>query len=212
MKQLQYQVVTDKSIMETKVYLLALAKGPLQQDIYDIINASIDNLALQRKLTKRKDIMLFIFNSIKKTLDKATQLEDFEQHLVYLNILLDPHFKPMLQYKYNLFQTIIKNNNFTPDTYCILRHLIQWNKKQIPDFIKYVVARLPIGEQQYHTLATAIHCIEGQYKQAYQHLTIIEFDYCLEPYRQGLYHYSVYKYYKLIERRRKKAAILVFGK
>lgn len=212
MKQLNYELATNKSIMETKLYLLSLAKGRLQQDIHDIVNGSIDNQTLQKNLSKRKDIILFIFSSIKKTLDEVTQLEDFEEHLVYMNILIDPHFKPMLLYKYNLFQNIIKIRSFTGDTYCILRHLIQWGKKQLPDFIQYISDRLHIEEEQYHALATSIYCIEGQYKLAYKHLSFIEFDYRLEPYRQRLYHYSIYKYYKVIERHTKKVSMPVFGK
>lgn len=212
MKQANYEQATNKSIMETKLYLLSLAKGPLQQEIHDIVNTSIDNQTLQRKLSKRKDITLFIFSKIKKALDKATQLEEFEEHLVYMNILINRHFKPMLLYKYNLFQDIIKVSSFTSDTYCILRHLIQWKKKQLPDFIQYISDRLHIEEEPYHAFATSIYCIEGQYKLAYKHLTFIELDYRLEPYRQRLYHYSIYKYYKVIERHTKKVAIPIFSK
>ena len=42
MKLRNYEQVTDKSIVEVKRYLLDHSQGCYQQDIYDIMNASID--------------------------------------------------------------------------------------------------------------------------------------------------------------------------
>ena len=208
MKQQNYSSITDKSIMEVKMYVLQLVSGKLEQDIHDIINSSIDTTKLQKRIMKRKDIALYIFICIKKQIDAAKSFIEIEEHLIYLNILLDSCFKPVMNYKYNLFQYIL----ITVETYCILRHLIKWNKKQLPDFLEYMKNSIGIIEEQFHLLATTIYCIEQNYKLAYVHLTYIEFDYSLEKYRHSLQWYSPYKYYKIIEHRNKGSLLPLFNK
>lgn len=212
MKQRDYYLVTDKSIIEVKMFVLSFVEGTLKQDIHDIINSSIDIHNLQKRIMKRKDIALYIFTCIKKQIDIAETFIEMEEYLIYMNLLLDSCFKPVLSYKYNLFQYILTKGAFTIDTYCILRHLISWNKKQLPNFLEYMKNRLYINEEQFHLLATTIYCMEQNYKLAYKHLSYIEFDYSLEMYRHSLQCYSPYKYYKIIEHKTKGVLLPQFSK
>lgn len=200
MKKQSYQDITDKSIIDIKIYTLAIAPLRYKQEIDDIVNTSIDEYSLKKKLNQRKDIALAIFSNIKKCLDEAKTLTELEEHIIYMNILLDAYFKPVISYKYNLFQYLVKKQYFTIDTYCILRHLIVFNKTIVPEFISYMAKQTHVSLQRYHYLAIAIYCIEQDYKRAYEHVSYVIFDDELEVYRQGLYNYSPYKYYRYIEK------------
>lgn len=63
-----YEQMTDVSIMEVKTYLLIHSDGIYQQDIYDLMNTCIDVFQLKRKLNKRKDIQLWLFQILKDIL------------------------------------------------------------------------------------------------------------------------------------------------
>ena len=98
-----YEQMTDVSIMEVKTYLLIHSDGIYQQDIYDLMNTCIDVFQLKRKLNKRKDIQLWLFSNIKRYIDCSLSYNEMEYHLVMMNLLINQHFKPLVEYKYNLF-------------------------------------------------------------------------------------------------------------
>lgn len=200
MKKQSYQSITDKTITDIKVYTLAIAPSRYEQEVADIVNTSIDAYSLKKKLNQRKDIALAIFINIKKCLDQADSLLELEEHLVYMNILLDAYFKPVVSYKYNLFQYLVKEQYFNIDIYCILRHLIKFNNAILPEFIRYMTKLSNQSSYSYHYLATTIYCIEHDYKKAYQHIQYISFDNELEVYRRRLYNYSPYKYHRCIQK------------
>ena len=191
-----YECITDKSIIEVKVYLLMNAKGLFKQEIHDIINSSIDIKQIRNNISKRKDIELYLFTRIKKLLDASESLTELEEHLVFMNILLNNSFKPMICYKYNLFNYITDSRGFTIDNYCILRHLIKFDYKQLSQFIKYMCQRFNVNDEHY--LSSNILLLEKQYKLAYKHLVYIQFDDGLEKYKNSLYYYSPRKFEKYI--------------
>lgn len=192
-----YECVVEKSIVEVKEYLLKMATGRFEQDIYDIINCSIDNRQLKQNIQKRKDVELDIFLKIKKMLDNSTTLDVVEKHLIFINILLDDEYKPLIKYKYNLFNYIIDRQGFTIENYCILRHLIKFNSKQLPQFIIYMCNRLNLNDHNYIT--SNILLLEKEYKLAYKYLAHIELDDNLKKYQPGLYNYSPRKFNKYIK-------------
>lgn len=198
-----YERCTDKSITEVKLYILLLMHAEQYQEIHDIVNRSINIKQLQRRINKRGDISLQIFNNIKKKIDQATNFMEVEDHLVFMNVLLSPTFGPVISYKYNIFERVIYNSDFTLQTYCILRHLLILNKGEFSDFIMCMCHMANKTEQEFHYLATEILCIEQQYDDAYQHIEHVTFDEHLEKYKSALYHYSPYKFRKGIAPSRK---------
>jgi hypothetical protein len=138
---------------------------------------------------------------LKKALDEADTLTILEEHLVYLNILLDPLFSPVVRYKYNLFQYIVLHQDFTVQSYCILRHLLKFKLQNLNEFITYMCERSHKSKEEYHYLAGEIYCIEHLYDDAYEHLKYVSFDEYLERYKFALYQYSPYKFKKIIEHR-----------
>lgn len=212
MEYLNYERRVNKSITEVKMYLLLLIDGECQQEIHDLLNKSIDNKQLQKKIRKRTDIALLLFTKIKKALDQADTLEILEDHLVYLNILLDPLFPPVVSYKYNLFQYLINNEDFTGQTYCLLRHLIKFEYHGISDFILYMCQKTNKTNTEYHYLATEIFCIEQLYGDAYHHLQYVTFDEYLQTYKFGLYQYSPYRFKKIMKPKRRRLQQVILNR
>ncbi|MGN1181524.1 MAG: hypothetical protein ACI4SR_00845 [Faecalibacillus sp.] len=199
MKIRSYEQVTDKSIIEIKMYLIMHSQGVYQQDIHDIMNASIDVYQLKRKLNKRHDIQLWLFSEIKKSIDDSQSYDEIENHLIMMNLLIDQYYKPLLEYKYNLFYYILKRKEFTIDIYCLLRHLIKYKAIKLDEFIKSITALKTISEYDYHHISSEILLLEKQYRHAYLHLPYIEFDQSLKKFEKALYNYSPYKFQRLIQ-------------
>lgn len=212
MKKQRYQKVTNKSIVEVKGYVLNMDFGEVSQEIWDIVNTSIDAYILRKKIMQRKDIALILFHKIKKAIDNADSYEEIEEHLVYMNILLDNRFLPVTRYQYNLFWLIVSQQALTPETYCLLRHLIKYSEKQLPTFIDYLHQKLEMSVKTYHQVATAIFCIEQCYRQAYRHLSYIGWDDSLLEYQKGLENHSPYKFYMLTKTKKQHHLQLEFNR
>lgn len=207
-----YEKSMDKSIIEIKIYVLLLIEGTYKQEIHEVINNSIDIKQLQRNIKRRQDISLLLFMKIKKALDEAETLQMLEEHLVYMNILLDPLFSPVVSYKYNLFQYLMKQQDFDLQTYCILRHLIQFKNHRLPEFIDYMCNKDTMSQEEYHLLASEIFCLEHLYDDAYEHVSFVGTNTNLERYKLALYKYSPHKYKKIIQTQRKGLLRLIFNR
>lgn len=185
-----YETVTDKDIIEVKKYILEISESYWLQDLHDIINHSIDINILKKKINKRKDLQLVIFSKIKKLVDNSISLNEMENHLIYMNILLDIHYQPLLIYKYNLLNHIVNNGGFSIETYCLLRHLIKFNNKVIESFVETLANRLNLSMERYHYLASYILLLEKNYKKSYSHLEYIIIDQEIERFLPALYNFS----------------------
>ena len=131
MKLRSYQRATNKSIIEVKRYLLEMSKGIYEQDIHDIMNQCIDTYQLKKKLNKRKDIQLWLFTNIKKAIDHSVSFDDIENHLIYMNHLIQSTYQPLLEYKYKLFYYILDQVSFSVESYCLIRHLLKFKTPDI---------------------------------------------------------------------------------
>lgn len=191
-----YETITDKDIIEVKKYILEISESYWLQDLHDIINHSIDINMLKKKINKRKDLQLVIFSKIKKLVDNSISLNEMENHLIYMNILLDVHYQPLLIYKYNLLNHIVNNGGFSIETYCLLRHLIKFNNKVIESFVETLANRLNLSMERYHYLASYILLLEKNYKKSYWHLEYIIIDQEIERFLPALYNFSPRLYNK----------------
>lgn len=191
-----YETITDKDIIEVKKYILEISESYWLQDLHDIINHSIDINMLKKKINKRKDLQLVIFSKIKKLVDNSISLNEMENHLIYMNILLDVHYQPLLIYKYNLLNHIVNNGGFSIETYCLLRHLIKFNNKVIESFVETLANRLNLSMERYHYLASYILLLEKNYKKSYWHLEYIVIDQEIERFLPALYNFSPRLYNK----------------
>lgn len=191
-----YETITDKDIIEVKKYILEISESYWSQDLHDIINHSIDINMLKKKINKRKDLQLVIFSKIKKLVDNSISLNEMENHLIYMNILLDVHYRPLLIYKYNLLNHIVNNGGFSIETYCLLRHLIKFNNKVIESFVETLANRLNLSMERYHYLASYILLLEKNYKKSYWHLEYIIIDQEIERFLPALYNFSPRLYNK----------------
>ena len=200
MEYMSYDKCTEKSITEVKMYILLLMDAEKFQDVHDIINGSIDIKQLQRKIRKRSDIVFQIFDKIKLKIDRSTDVYEIEYHVLFMNLLLCPTFVPLVKYKYNLFERVLSNGEFTVQTYCILRHLLSINKRELTDFVMYMCQISNKTPQEYHYLAIEILCIEHQFDNAYAHLEHVLCDEHIEKYKAVLYHYNPHKFKKATQR------------
>lgn len=192
-----YEQVIDKSIIDVKRYLLKHSQGYYQQDIHDIMNTSIDVSILKKKLNKRADIQLWLFTEIKKTIDQCLSYDDMEEHLIMMNLLISRYYRPLLEYKYRLFYYILDGSHLSLEIYCLLRHLIDYRKTNLEQFIKSIAVYQLYGEDEFHHLASEIYLLEQKYKQAYRHLPYVSFDRSLQRFERALYNYSPLQFEKL---------------
>lgn len=196
MKIQSYEKATDKDIIDVKKYLLKISESYWQQDIHDIINSSMDIKIIRKKINQRKDLQLVVFCKIKKLLDASVSLSEMEEHLVFMNILLDLQYRPVLKYKYNLLNHIIDNGGLYVETYCLIRHLVKFNEKLIEPLLEALAKRLNLNFERYHYLACFILLLEKSYKRAYLHLGYITIDQNIEHFLPALYNFSPRLYLK----------------
>lgn len=202
MKVRSYQSVVEKNIVDVKRYLLQISEGYWLQDIHDIVNSSFEIKSIKKKINKKKNLQLIVFSKIKKLVDDSTCFDEIEYHLVFMNILLDKYYQPLLVYKYKLLNYIIENAGFCITTYCLIRHLIKYDKKILESFIETLSSRLNLSVERYHYLASYILLLEGCYKKAYLHLEYVTMDEYLKSFIPELRNYSwrLYrKYYNRID-------------
>ena len=202
MKVRSYQNVVEKNIVDVKRYLLQISEGYWLQDIHDIVNSSFEIKSIKKKINKKKNLQLIVFSKIKKLVDDSTCFDEIEYHLVFMNILLDKYYQPLLVYKYKLLNYIIENAGFCITTYCLIRHLIKYDEKILESFIETLSSRLNLSVERYHYLASYILLLEGCYKKAYLHLEYVTMDEYLKSFIPELRNYSwrLYrKYYNRID-------------
>lgn len=202
MKVRSYQSVVEKNIVDVKRYLLQISEGYWLQDIHDIVNSSFEIKSIKKKINKKKNLQLIVFGKIKKLVDDSTCFDEIEYHLVFMNILLDKYYQPLLVYKYKLLNYIIENAGFCITTYCLIRHLIKYDEKILESFIETLSSRLNLSVERYHYLASYILLLEGCYKKAYLHLEYVTMDEYLKSFIPELRNYSwrLYrKYYNRID-------------
>ena len=202
MKVRSYQSVVEKNIVDVKLYLLQISEGYWLQDIHDIVNSSFEIKSIKKKINKKKNLQLIVFSKIKKLVDDSTCFDEIEYHLVFMNILLDKYYQPLLVYKYKLLNYIIENAGFCITTYCLIRHLIKYDEKILESFIETLSSRLNLSVERYHYLASYILLLEGCYKKAYLHLEYVTMDEYLKSFIPELRNYSwrLYrKYYNRID-------------
>ena len=202
MKVRSYQSVVEKNIVDVKRYLLQISEGYWLQDIHDIVNSSFEIKSIKKKINKKKNLQLIVFSKIKKLVDDSTCFDEIEYHLVFMNILLDKYYQPLLVYKYKLLNYIIENAGFCITTYCLIRHLIKYDEKILESFIETLSSRSNLSVERYHYLASYILLLEGCYKKAYLHLEYVTMDEYLKSFIPELRNYSwrLYrKYYNRID-------------
>lgn len=190
MKVQSYQNIVDKDIVDVKRYLLQISEGYWLQDIHDIINSSFEIKSIKKKINKKKNLQLIIFSKIKKLIDDSMCFDEIEYHLVFMNILLDKYYQPLLVYKYKLLNYIIEKAGFCITTYCLIRHLIKYDEKILESFIEALSNRLNLSVERYHYLASYILLLEGCYKKAYVHLEYVTMDEYLKIFIPELRNYS----------------------
>lgn len=196
MKVQSYQNIVDRDIVDVKRYLLKISEGYWLQDIHDIINTSFEIKSIKKKINKKKNLQLIIFSKIKKLIDDSMCFDEIEYHLVFMNILLDKYYQPLLVYKYKLLNYIIEKAGFCITTYCLIRHLIKYDEKVLESFIETLSNRLNLSIERYHYLASYILLLEGCYKKAYLHLEYVTMDEYLKCFIPELRNYSFRLYRK----------------
>ena len=120
------------------------------------MNTCIDVFQLKRKLNKRKDIQLWLFSNIKRYIDCCLSYNEMEYHLVMMNLLINQHFKPLVEYKYNLFYYILDHSDFNIEIYCLVRHLLTFKMNQLNQVILGMTHYKMMSDEQMHYQASLI--------------------------------------------------------
>lgn len=91
-----------------------------------------------------------------------------------MNLLINQHFKPLVEYKYNLFYYILDHSDFNIEIYCLVRHLLTFKMNQLNQVILGMTHYKMMSDEQTHYQASLILLLEKQYKQAYFHLPLLQ--------------------------------------
>ena len=145
-------------------------------------------------VNKRKDIQLWLFSNIKRYIDCSLSYNEMEYHLVMMNLLINQHFKPLVEYKYNLFYYILDHSDFNIEIYCLVRHLLTFKMNQLNQVILGMTHYKMMSDEQTHYQASLILLLEKQYKQAYFHLPFVTLDEAFKRFEKSLYNYSPSRY------------------
>lgn len=202
MKVESYQRVIEKRVVDVKQYILKISEEYCQDSINDILDECFDIRTIKKRINQKKDLQLFIFSKIKQLIDDSKSFNEIEQHLIFMNILLDKYYQPLVVYKHKLLNYIIDKAGFCITTYCLLRHLIKYNERKLEAFIEALANQLNLGIERYHYLASYILLLEGRYKSAYLHLEYVTIDEFLECFIPELYNYSPRLYKKYCKKMR----------
>lgn len=194
MKTRSLDEVYNIDIMELKTYLLIHSEGCYQQDIHDLMNKSLDQEQLQKKLNKNKAIQMWLFTKIKHNIDNSKSYNEMEYHLIMMNLLINKYYQPLIEYKYKLVYYILDRTEFNLEIYCLIRHLLSFKMKELDNIIKGITTYKRLTSYQSHYYASLILLLEQQYKQAYNHLPYISLDESFDRFKKQLYNYSLRRY------------------
>ncbi len=195
----RYESAIDKSIIELKKYLINNLTEKQMMAYAKILNRSYSNGDLKYLINADKGIQLAIFSMIKCRINAAGNLSELEEELIYLNLLIDKNFKVALEYKYRLFNSLIKTGTLDERVMMIIRHLVNYRISIIDDLVDYLAKRQSLSSRQSEVIKVKVYIIEGEFKKAFSAITINDID-GFGEYSKLLSDYSPRKYQRRIKK------------
>lgn len=199
MKYKRYESAIDKSIIELKKYLIGNLTEKQMMAYAKILNKSYSNGDLKYLINSDKEIQLAIFSMVKCRITAAGNLSELEEELIYLNLLIDNNFKVALEYKYRLFNSLIKTGILDERVMMVVRHLVNYRVAIIDDLVDYLAKRLGLNERQSELIKVKVYIIEGEYKKAFRSIKINDID-SFGEYSSLLKNYSPGKYQRKVKK------------
>lgn len=199
MKYKRYESAIDKSIIELKKYLIGNLTEKQMMAYAKILNKSYSNGDLKYLINSDKEIQLAIFSMVKCRINAAGNLSELEEELIYLNLLIDNNFKVALEYKYRLFNSLIKTGILDERVMMVVRHLVNYRVAIIDDLVDYLAKRLGLNERQSELIKVKVYIIEGEYKKAFRSIKTNDID-SFGEYSSLLKNYSPGKYQRKVKK------------
>lgn len=199
MKYKRYESAIDKSIIELKKYLIGNLTEKQMMAYAKILNKSYSNGDLKYLINSDKEIQLAIFSMVKCRINAAGNLSELEEELIYLNLLIDNNFKVALEYKYRLFNSLIKTGILDERVMMVVRHLVNYRVAIIDDLVDYLAKRLGLNESTSELIKVKVYIIEAEYKKAFRSIKINDID-SFGEYSSLLKNYSPGKYQRKVKK------------
>lgn len=179
LKTIVNQIINDYELLEFK-YIINLA-------------TSIEELVLN--IQDQPKFHQTVFKWIKYKADLSRDYIELEQWIIYLLILIDRRYPPLVSYIKNLINFIMDTRDlyFTSDEYCVLRHLTCYDYKNLDDIIKWGWQNLNQTTLLYKIFTCEIYLIEKQYKHAKSILDEIGWISLLNDYYEDYYKHFRFK-------------------
>lgn len=163
-----------------------LLKESKIEDYQDVLNNALSLEQLQLNIKDHMKIQRYLFEKLKKCADLATDYLELERYIIYMNVLIDHRYPPLIKYKQSLFEYILacREDYFTSDEYCVIRHLIPFKEENINTILEIGWQGLSKNNILYQIFTCEIYLIEGQYSKARQYLEEIGFISLLADYQE----------------------------
>lgn len=201
MEHKRYEHATDKTIIELKKYLIANLSAKQATSYAKLINKSYSNGDLKSNINGNKEVQLAIFSMIKCRVNAAANLRELEEELIYLNLLINHNFKPGLEYKYHLFNSLVKTGQTDERMVMVIRHLIRYRVEIIGELIDYLGEQAKLEERTQEAIKIKVFVIEGELNRAVQACSLNRID-GLGKYSHVLNEMVPWKYHRKLNRSR----------
>lgn len=191
MKRLDYKTSRKIEFKKFQMYLIELLKGCENKKIIEIIYLSESLEQLQLNVQDCKPASDYFYRKLKKYADQSDNYIELEKYVIYMDILLGNDYEPLKMYKRNLLKLILQHveDYFTSDEYCVIRHLIDFDKWNLEDIIALGEEGIQKNSYLNQYFTCEIYLIEGKYKQATKILNVIKMEGILLDYQEDLERY-----------------------
>lgn len=177
MKRKNYNESRNISFEELKDVVFRIMKDSSYLEYYDVLNNSESYEQLILNVQDSTRVHQYLFKQLKYLADCAKDYLELEKYVVYMDLLIDPRYPPLIKYKNNLLAYIFKcrEDYFTSDEYCVIRHLIPFKRENLDEIIMMGWEGLYSDNILYKIFTCEIYLIEGQYSKAKKYIEEIGF-------------------------------------
>lgn len=173
MKKKSFKEMYEYDICSIKEILYEVAKH-YQDDALCLVllySVSLDEIQTKVKTNRRFSKEIFYYG--KHCLDQADNLAQTEKILVLLNQVLGHHNRSFEKYKNELYKRIMENvtDYLTTDEYCVIRHLIKFNRFTRRHFLSQIRTMLTGIDEVQDVFELEIYLLENDYQKAWHYIT-----------------------------------------
>lgn len=172
MKKKSFSEMYDYDICELKNMLYEVARHYQDEALCLALLYSVSLDEIQTKIRAKERFRREIFYYGKHCIDQAEHLGQTEKILVWMNLVLGRRYRLYETYKNELYKTIMANvtDYLTTDEYCVIRHLLKFNRFTRRHFLNQIRAMLDGIEDVQDVFDLEIYLLECDYQKAWDYI------------------------------------------